>query len=423
MKNLKALILLFIANMISGAAQGISMIAIPWYFAKAGQMQYFVYAYILTNLLSLLWVLYSGTIVDRFKRKTVFLSVNLFSGLILGMIAFYGYYNSGLSIAWVAAVFAFTFLNYNIHYPTLYAFVQELTDQKQYSKVTSLLEIQHQFTSIVAGVIATFLLEGTKGGIVKIFSIEIPIPFDIEPWTIYEIFAIDATTYFASFIIILGITYVPTIQTIIQKGSVVDRLKTGFSFLNKNRPIFWFGIGSYIVFLTVILEGFYISAKYIRDHLMAGGDVYATNEISYSIGALVSGIIVRKVFARMNIPRGIIIMTAITAIQYFILAHTSSIIILYCMAFVLGLMNAGTRILRVTYLFSNVPNALFGRVSSIFNICNIILRVFFLAIFSISFFHVGNNIIYTFDILTLGLIFGMMLLISQYRTFDLTTKP
>ena len=34
MKNKQAIILLFAANIISGLAQGISMIAIPWYFVK-----------------------------------------------------------------------------------------------------------------------------------------------------------------------------------------------------------------------------------------------------------------------------------------------------------------------------------------------------------------------------------------------------
>ena len=34
MKNSNAIILLFTANIISGLAQGISMIAIPWYFVE-----------------------------------------------------------------------------------------------------------------------------------------------------------------------------------------------------------------------------------------------------------------------------------------------------------------------------------------------------------------------------------------------------
>ena len=71
--NRKAIVLLFIANAISGIAQGISMIAIPWYFAQKDMLGYFGLVYLITNICSLFWVPASGTIVDKFDRKTVFL--------------------------------------------------------------------------------------------------------------------------------------------------------------------------------------------------------------------------------------------------------------------------------------------------------------------------------------------------------------
>ena len=48
MKNKQAIYLLFLSNIISGLAQGISMIAIPWYFIEiVEESEYFALGYII----------------------------------------------------------------------------------------------------------------------------------------------------------------------------------------------------------------------------------------------------------------------------------------------------------------------------------------------------------------------------------------
>ena len=77
MKNKQAIYLLFLANIISGIAQGISMIAIPWYFVKiVSRPDVFANAYLLITFLTLFWGLYAGTLVDRYSRKTLFIIIN-----------------------------------------------------------------------------------------------------------------------------------------------------------------------------------------------------------------------------------------------------------------------------------------------------------------------------------------------------------
>ena len=52
MKNKQAITLLFLANIISGLAQGISMVAIPWYFVKiVSRPEVFANAYLLITFL------------------------------------------------------------------------------------------------------------------------------------------------------------------------------------------------------------------------------------------------------------------------------------------------------------------------------------------------------------------------------------
>ena len=79
-------------------------------------------------------------------------------------------------------VFGTTMFHYNIHYPNLYAFGQEITEPKNYAKLNSYIEIQGQSTSIIAGSFAAILLTGTDNGMLNILGLNIPLPFNIVPW-------------------------------------------------------------------------------------------------------------------------------------------------------------------------------------------------------------------------------------------------
>ena len=150
-KNRRSILLLFLANFISGVSQGMSMIAIPWYFTQQDDMARFGLMYLLTNVIAMVWVPYSGTLTDRFSRRKILLVLMAILGCIILSISFTGFYFDGLSWLMVSSVFVLTFLNYNIHYPTLYAFVQKMTEPEYYGKVTSYIEIQGQLATICAG--------------------------------------------------------------------------------------------------------------------------------------------------------------------------------------------------------------------------------------------------------------------------------
>ena len=78
--NARALFLLFTANAVSGFSQGLTMLAIPWYFAKQNQSSTFTIAYGFITLLVLFFGLYAGTLVDKYSRKVNFLAINLICG-------------------------------------------------------------------------------------------------------------------------------------------------------------------------------------------------------------------------------------------------------------------------------------------------------------------------------------------------------
>ena len=423
MKNKQAITLLFIANIISGFAQGISMLAIPWYFADIlGMSSTYAKGYAALTFISLFWSLYSGTLVDRFSRKKLFLYSNLACSLIIGSVAFYGITNEHTPWILALAVFGTTMFHYSIHYPNLYAFGQEITEKQNYGKLNSYIEIQGQSTSIFAGAFAAILLSGTENQVMNLMGLNIPLPFEIIPWEIHEIFLMDAITYAAAFLIILFIKYQPLIKNEIDKGSVIERLQNGIKFLKSNQLIFIFGVCSYMIFTFLIVEMFVLVPSYVNSYLHGGGNVFASSEVYYSIGAVLAGMSIRPIFSRFNSVFGIIFLMTSTIIGCFLLTFTQSIGVFYAISLLIGITNAGTRVLRITYLFNHIPNNVIGRTGSVFNSISIIIRTLMIGTFSIPFFTTGENAKWGYLVGAVFLSIGLIPLLINYRKLVNLTK-
>jgi MFS family permease len=416
MKNKQAVTLLFIANIISGFAQGISMLAIPWYFADILKLpRIYAVAYAILTFLSLFWSLYSGTLIDKYSRKKMFLYSNLCCAVLIGSIACYGMIHQETPWFLAILVFGITMFHYNIHYPNLYAFGQEISDPKDYGKLNSYIEIQGQSTSILAGGFAALLLTGTSNNKLNFLGLNFSLPFEIEKWQIHEIFLMDAITYILAFTIILFIKYKPIKNKIIDVGSVYDRLSQGIHFLKNNYLLFIFGLCSYMIFTFLIVEMFILVPNYVSNYLLEDGNVFASSEVYYSIGAVISGFSIRKLFDKKNPVFGIIIMMIATIIGCLILTFTKSVYAFYFVSFIIGISNAGTRILRITYLFSHIPNNIIGRVGSVFNCMSIILRTLLISIFTLKFFSQGETVKFGYLVGVILLTLALIPLLKNYK--------
>ena len=418
MKNKQSLNLLFTANGISGFAQGISMLAIPWYFTKNQNGSYFNLSYGIITVIVLFFGLYAGTLVDRFSRKANFLGNNLVCGILILSIAILGYVNGELSNFWVMAVFGITMLNYNIHYPTLYAFGHEITEPQFYNKVNSNIEVVGQSTSILSGAFAALLIEGVSAGKGKLFGFAVNMPFEIVRWEIWEIFLLNAFTYFVAAVLVLLIKYNPIKQTKIELGSIWKRVLTGFKYL-KQYPLFLvFGLFSYSVFAMLLVEIHAVLPGYVERHLNEQGSVFAAADLIYALGALSAGLFVNKVFYDTNTVKAIVIMTFITAGIFFWGFASKSVVVIYIISVILGFTNAGIRVLRLTYLFNHIPNELMGRVNSIFNMANVLTRTLFIFLFSLPFFAFSNNMVWAFLIMSLFLVSSGIVLLLNYKKLN-----
>ena len=417
MKNKKAISLLFLSNIISGFAQGISMIAIPWYFVEVvGRPEVFATAYLFITFATLFWGLYAGTLIDRYSRRNLFILINLVCGLIIGAVAISGFFSSNMNDLLVILVFATTIFNYNVHYPNLYAFGQEITEKSNYGKLNSYIEIQGQSTSILAGAFAALLLTGTINKSMNLGGFTINFPFEIQPWGIHEIFLMDAITYMIVILIFMQIKYSRIVTDKVEVGTLFNRLKNGISYLKKHPLIFRFGLASYMLFAFLLVEIHILLPTYVHDFLQGKGDIYASAEVYYSLGAILAGVFVIRFFRNKNPIFGIILLMLIVSFAFAGMTFIKSLWYFFIANLILGLTNAGVRILRTTYLFNHIPNNIIGRTNSVFNSLNIMVRMCLIGLFAMPFFLTNDNVRWGYLVGAVMVILAIVPLLLHYKS-------
>jgi DHA3 family macrolide efflux protein-like MFS transporter len=417
--NKKTLAILLTANGVSSFAQGFTMMSIPYYFNKIDDYSFFSLSLTVITLVSLFWALYAGSIIDGFNRKDVFLGTNFVGGIVILSIASLGFKEGELTNILIILVYALTMFGYVIHYPNLYAFSQELSEPKDYTKITSLIEIVGQSTVMGSAIMGTMLLKGIEN---------VHVPFTdavvtIERWEIHEIFLFDAIAYFVSFLIILLIKYSPNMKLVISdEGSLYERLKTGYMYLKNNQLVALFGICSFTIFIVVYIEQFALMTPYVLNHLKQDAPVLGLTELMYGLGALFSGVIIQTLFSKMPVLKAVVLLTFATGAIFLLSSMTCAIIVFINVAFLKGFTNASSRIFRVTYLFSLIPNELAGRVNSFFNVMNTVFRLIFLSLFTLPFFMEGSNVVYAYGVLAVFCFIAGVVLLIYYKQFAQLTE-
>ncbi|MBL0342184.1 MAG: MFS transporter [Bacteroidetes bacterium] len=326
-----------------------------------------------------------------------------------------GYYCGSVPLSMVALVFVTTMFNYNIHFGALYAFGQELSKPSQYGKISSYLEIQNQATSIFSGAFAALLTGIVAGQKINIVGMNLEIPFNFQKWEMHQIFLLDGITYGISIFLVSLIRYKSPVERVIDTSPIIMRIKTGIAFLKKHPAIFSFGNYSYSIFVILMVQVFMLLPLYVKHHLEQGSDVYASAEVLYSAGAMMAGLFIRKIFRNRNTVFSVVVLLVVTSLIFYMVAFTKSVGIFYIFSFIIGITNAGARVLRTTYLFSHVSNDIIGRTNSVFNVINILLRSLLLLLFSLTWFHGDSNITWAYAICGTFTLVSAYLLMRNYN--------
>jgi DHA3 family macrolide efflux protein-like MFS transporter len=387
MKNRNAILLLFLANTVSGISQGICMIAIPWYFtATLGWQSSFGIFYGILTLISTVWSIYAGTLIDKYNRKNIQIVYSFLGFLLMSLAALAGYFEN-IPLWLVSGVaFAFTILLYNIHYMNIYSIAQEISPPEYYNKIISYLEVQGQATTILGGAAAAILMEGSRNGILSIFGFHMESFFTFVPWSLYQIYALDAFTYFLAILILISIRIQPRKNRIIESESAWIRIKTGWNFLRDKPALIIVGWLSPAVFVCVLLISFFLMPSYVSQVLGASSNVFASSELYFALGALLAGFLARHFLQSRHEVSRILILFAMALVVFAVFIFNRSLGIFYAANILFGFSNASIRFNRVSYFWKLVPNHLMGRVSSVLNISSYLLRALWGFVFSLPIF-------------------------------------
>ncbi len=368
------------------------------------------------TLASLFWGLYAGTLIDRYNRKHVFLVMNGVDFGLLCIIAGLGYLLQGVPFWLLGFAFAVTIFTYNVHFPNLYAFVQELFEPRYYARVNSAIEIQGQTTNFLGMMTGGLLLDGAPDWFWW------PEWFQFEAWSLPDIFLMDGLTYLAAFGLISLIPYARQRRIHIDTGTMMERLRMGFQYLGQNRSLFLFGIASHVIFFSLMVTIQVVGPVYVMDYLRETATTLAVFKGFYAVGAVTAGVLGLSLFVRQNHLIIEIIVLLITAgILFATLTFTRSVAVTWTVGIILGVCNAGARILRITYIVRIVPNRVVGRVNSIFAVLNVLMRVMFAALMAIPFFSAdenGANIVFGALLLAGVMFVSAAALIIHFPHFD-----
>ncbi len=391
------------------------MLAIPWYFARNNHSADFNFAYAFITLFTLVWGVMAGGFVDRWPRKQVFVGTSLIQATILLAVSSLGFATGAIPDFLIIVIFATTLLGYQIHYPNLYAFAQEITPPQHYARLTSQLEITGQCTSILSGALAALLLSGCSAEGIPTWLGQLcgfsPI---LRPWSLTEVFALDGLTYLVAAGLISRIRYVAQCPVRRETGSFGQRMTSCLAYLRQQPMLIVFGSFSNVVFVAVSVELHTLMPAYLLNHLKSGPLLTGAAQALFAVGALLAGILIRRLFASRSTQQAIIVLMSLAGASFAMVALGNSAFLFCAFCFLTGFANTGIRIFRMTYLLKKVPNYLMGRVNSVFTLTNTSMRTLFSLLFSQTYFTTGPHI--TVPFLIIGVYVGVSALIIMLVT-------
>ena len=266
MKTQYKIIILLLCSVISASlSQGLSIIAIPWYFTdELNLSSYFSFGYGIITFLGLFWGLYAGVLIDSMNRKKILLYINIICAFIFGSIYIYLNFIKSTNPIVLLLGFGGCSFYYIIFFPNLYAMIQELTNKKDYVKTNSLIELVLQTINIIAAILCGLLLAGGEE-FVNYFNFYF---LEFNKWEIENLFLLNSILYLITFILLRFVDYQPKKNLFNHTiKNTLTELKIIIDFLAHKKSILLYGIASQIVFAFLIVELFTLLPLFVKNCL------------------------------------------------------------------------------------------------------------------------------------------------------------
>jgi MFS family permease len=354
--------LIILNTLFSGLGSGIIIIGVSWYLVQlepksGGSLGM---PMLFAAVATFFFAPYMGVFIDRYSRKRFFM------GLQLAMI--------GINTVLVIAGLTFSFnmivltliyltgsLYFTAHYPVLNALVQELFSRDQYKDVNSLLEIEGQTASMVSGALAAILL---------------------APLGLIGLLWINVLLYVLSAFTLFFVSYQSKEEVVKrEKKRIMTEFLEGLHFLKQNQKIAWFFFLTFLPYLLVLVSN-YLNPIYVSMKLDGHSSTYAIAEFAYAFGAVIIGLLIQQLSKHFSETTQIVIFMLLFGLAFYSLSILHFNTLLWIVMAVMGLCNAGSRIIRNTLIMEHVPPQYLGRVNTTYQVITTMLRVVILAVFS-----------------------------------------
>ncbi|WP_416433888.1 MFS transporter [Priestia megaterium] len=365
------------ANVLSSIGSGITMLAIPLLLiASPDGNKLFGMIMLMMTVISFVATPYIGVLIDRMSRKKMLLTVELIGFITVMLFVIVGFMTDYSTIHYII-LYGTGNLYYTFFYPTIFALNQEVFSKDAFQSLNSIMEIQGQLSSMLAGALASLV---------------------ITRWSLQWILIVDAATYIAAFLFLLSIPYKQSREPSDKKHTA---MKEGLAFIKENRSVSIFLLLSFMPFVAVMMTN-YLFPIYLTQELNASPAAYGIESAVYSFGALTAGIFIVSIMKRTGTELAIMLNISLFALGISSIFFMKLLPIYFSIVFFLAFANAGTRVARNTFMMQKIPNTIVGRVDSCFRFITLGIRI--LLIFFFTYVTTNDHIGFAFSGLSLLLL-------------------
>ncbi|SDY61466.1 Major Facilitator Superfamily protein [Evansella caseinilytica] len=360
--NLRQIVL---ANLFSSFGRGMVLIGISWYMVEeSGQAGPLGITMLISTLLMIIIGPNLGIVIDKFSRKRILITENVFGSLVLFIFSILFLNIDQISIITLTIIYIISMLISQIHFPTQSALVQELFDSSEYQEVNSTLEVQNQVAQVLAGALAGLLLTN--------FSLTV-------------VLLITSITYFIAFIFLLFVKYEfnnADVEITSNKLGWVKKLTYGLKFVCKKKNFLVFGMSVFVPFI-ILMVGNLLAPVYVSLDINESVTIFSMGELAYALGAVFAGLLVIVILKRVSQKGFLVVNILIFATLLTIMVIWGQGWFFILTYFYLGWTVASTRLVSQTIFMNIVPKYIMGRVLTALDMLALIVRVILLITFTI----------------------------------------
>ncbi len=348
---------LLLANITGSVGSGVTIIAVPWLLIHRPNGDA-LYGWVTLGTTAVLFLLmpYYGAWLDRHSRKTMLLVGELFGFFATLSMAVCAFATGHVEVWQLVASYFAGMLYYTLHYPAKFAFLQQIFARDQYQSLMGLLEIQGQTAMMIAGGLASVLID------------RVPLA---------TILFLDALTYLFSFAVQSTLPYE---ATHLARGDAPPppantwhAMAEGWRWLRARPQLTVFFACTLVPFVAVMVSN-YLMPIYVADVLHASAAVFGQGEIVFALGAMLAGAFVPQLATRRGADHAIVFSSSLCLICLAVFVLVPAQTAYFAALLLFGFGNAGTRVARNTLLFLAVPNTVMGRIGMFFSLYDRLLR-------------------------------------------------